>query len=143
SANRADDLLVVVATPTPPPSSLAAKDDLTGIVMASGPPSKLASAMKVATATTGPLGSLSSDSTRRAGVVVSTDVPATVAAFVGAPAPEAGSVMEVDPGAGAPFDLHERYLSYRHMSVPIQAAAALYVTVVGLLGVGALAKRDR
>jgi len=143
SATLTDDLLVVVATPTPPPSSLAAKDDLTGIVLASAPPSELAAAMKAATATTGSLGSLSSDSTRRPGVVVSSDVPATVAAFVGAPAPEAGSVIRVDRGAGAPFDLHERYLSYRRMSVPIQTAAGVYITVVGLLGVGALAKRDR
>ncbi len=59
---------------------IAAKDELPGIVVAVGAPGDLL-------ASAGPQGSLTSDSTRRDGVVVGGDVGATVEAFLGGMAP--------------------------------------------------------
>ena len=91
--------------------------------------------------------SLTSDSTRRTGVVVSEDIGATMCNLAFA---EAYAACENAGGARIdavdrppPMDLYERYLANRRMSVPIQTAAGLYVTFAGLLGVGLLAARRR
>src|SRR4029450_6724629 len=42
-----------------------------------------------------------------------------------------------------PFELHERYLAMRRMTVPVQTAAALYVVVGGLFGIALIAMRPR
>ncbi len=85
---------------------------------------------------------LTSDSTRRDGVVVTEDIGATICELVFATCETGGSVIH-RADAPPPLDLHERYLANRRMSVPIQTAAGLYVTFAGLLGVGLLAARRR
>ncbi len=138
-----DEVLVIVYTPDPSPAMLAAKDGLTGIVLATGPPHDLAVAMAGASGAA-PVRTLTSDSTRRAGVVIADDILPTLLYFVHAPAPSdlPGSVMRL-ADEPAPFDLHARYLAYRRMSVPVQAAAEIYVTVAGLYGVAMLAAGER
>jgi hypothetical protein len=42
-----------------------------------------------------------------------------------------------------PFELHERYLAMRRMTVPVQTAAALYEVVGGLFGIALIAMRRR
>jgi hypothetical protein len=42
-----------------------------------------------------------------------------------------------------PFELHERYLAMRRMTVPVQTAAALYAVVGGLFGIALIAMRRR
>jgi hypothetical protein len=71
-------------------------------------------------------------------VVAAVDVAATIRAFLGLSTGDEGSAIRVvdEP---APFGLHERYLAQRRMYVPIGTAAALYVTLVGLLAVALLA----
>jgi len=127
-AEDADRLLVVVMSRTGSAEMSAEKDELHPLVMGVGAPSELFGAE-------GDPGSLTSDTTRRDGVVTDLDVEPTVAAFLGVDAPEdaAGSPIRVvdEP---TPFDLHERYLAQRRMYVPIGTAAALYVTLAGLLG---------
>jgi hypothetical protein len=87
--------------------------------------------------------SLTSDSTRRTGVVVAEDVVPTMCSVAQEIcATGSGTVMrpvDVPP----PLDLYDRYLANRRMSVPIQTAAGLYVTFAGLLGVGLLAAHRR
>lgn len=87
--------------------------------------------------------SLTSDSTRRDGVVVAEDVVPTMCSIAQEIcATSSGTVMRpVDEPP--PLDLYDRYLANRRMSVPIQTAAGLYVTLAGLLGVGLLAARRR
>jgi hypothetical protein len=87
---------------------------------------------------------LTSDSTRRDGVVATPDVLPTMCELArtdcvtGGP----GSVMRaVD--APPPVELYDRYLASRRMSVPIQTAAGLFVTFAGVLGVALLALRRR
>lgn len=86
------------------------------------------------------LRSLTSDSTRRDGVLVSEDIGATVCDIALVLCSDTGSAIRpVD--APAPLGLYERYLANRRMSVPIQTAAGVYVTIAALLGVALLATR--
>jgi hypothetical protein len=132
-ASSADDVLAVVASTVSSPDMMAVKDDLPPIVLAEGAPSDLFPER-------GAQGSLTSDSTKREGVVADVDVTPTIAAFLGvaAPADSTGSPIEVIDGP-PPFELHERYLAQRRMYVPIGTAAGIYVTLAGLFGVAALA----
>jgi len=132
------DELAIVATPSPSPAMDRAKDELTGVVVASGPAGELADA---AEAGGSPSRTLTSDSTRRSGVVASVDVVPTIDAFLGRPVGDAATIR-TDPGP-VPLELHRRYLAERRMSVPIQTAAGIWVTVLGLLGVALVAKADR
>jgi len=131
-----DDLLLIVLgtdprdeTPTP---------HLTGIVVARGHPDELFPE-------SGDQGSLSSDSTRRDGVVIGGDVAPTVDAFL----PGGSRVWgELPPGepiriidGPPPFDLYERYLAQRRMYIPIGVAAVLYLAVAGLAAIAFLNRR--
>jgi hypothetical protein len=129
------DTLVVVAGTEPSGWMRAAKDELLPVVLARGDADELL-------ASSGRLRSLTSDSTRRSGVVVGQDVVATLTDFLGIPGGDNGSVIHVESDP-APLALHERYLAQRRMYVPVGTAAALYVTAAGLAGVGCLAARRR
>jgi len=136
-ATTAHDVIVFVASTTSSPAMGASKDLVHPLVMGSGAPALLF----------GPDGAprtLASDTTRRTGVVTDLDVRPTILRFLGRPAP--GSldglplrVVDEPP----PFELHERYLAMRRMSVPVQTAAGLYVTAGGLFGIGLIAMRRR
>jgi hypothetical protein len=89
--------------------------------MASGDPQLLLEA-------SGEPHALTSDSTRRTGVVADVDPAATVAEWLGLPS-DAGSPIETTDEP-APIDLYERYLQQRRLAVP---------TAVGSWGVMALA----
>ena len=128
-------VLVLVGSTTSSPAMVEAKDDLHPLVVAEGSASELFRREEEAR-------SLTSDSTRRSGVVTDLDVTPTIAEFFGVdpPVDSTGSTIRFssDP---APFGLHERYLAQRRMYVPVGTAAALYVTGVGLLAVAFLAGR--
>jgi hypothetical protein len=132
-ASGAESVLAIVASTVSSPEMRAANDELHPIVLAEGAPTDLFP-------DAGAQGSLTSDSTRRDGVVTDLDVVPTIAAFKGAEAPAdaAGSPIEIVEGP-PPFDLHERYLAQRRMYVPIGTTAGIYVTLAGLGGVAALA----
>jgi hypothetical protein len=131
-------LLVAVVGERPSASMRAAGDDLLPVVMAIGPPASLLHP-------DGAPNALTSDSTRRSGVIVSADVPATIDRFVGhpidgnpEPAAQRGFGIRILRTEPAPFDLHGRYLAMRRMTIPVQTTAALYVTIAGLFAVGVL-----
>ena len=84
---------------------------------------------------------LTSDSTRRAGVVADVDPAATVADWLGLPY-DAGAPME-PTDEPAPLDLYERYLQQRRLAVPAAAISWGVMLLVGLAGVVALALRHR
>ena len=92
-------------------------------------------------------GSLTSDSTRRDGVVTGGDVRATLvdrfggAGLVAETSP-VGSPIEIVQGP-PPFELHERYLAQRQMYVPVGTAAAIYLTIAGLGALAILGLGDR
>ena len=130
-------VLVFVASTRPSPEMIVAKDELHPLVLARGTSSDLF-------AERGEEGSLTSDSTRRAGVVTDLDVIPTIADFldVDPPADSTGSPIEIIEGP-PPFELHERYLAQRAMYVPIGTAGGIYLTIVGLGAIVILALGSR
>jgi hypothetical protein len=84
---------------------------------------------------------LTSDSSRRAGVVADVDPAATLADWLGLPY-DAGAPIE-RTGEPAPLDLYERYLQQRRLAVPVAAAAWGLMLLFGLAGLLALAFRRR
>lgn len=139
----AGEVLVVLASSSPSGVYEGTGDPLGGIVVAQGAPGDLSAAMRERAAAEA-AGTVTSDSTRREGVVTSLDVPETVVGFLGALVSDdsGGEVIRTISGP-PPFDLHERYLAQRRMYVPIGIAAGLYVTLVGLAAIGLLALRRR
>ena len=114
--------------------------DVGGVVVAEGAP-------KTLFPETGKQGSLTSDSTRRDGVVTGGDVRATLIDYLGrAPLVSGdvpvGSPIEIIPGP-PPFELHERYLAQRRMYVPIGTAGGIYLAIAGLGAIAALALGSR
>jgi len=130
-------VLVFVASTTPSPEMILAKDELHPLVLARGTSSDLF-------AERGEEGSLTSDSTRRSGVVTDLDVIPTIADFLGVdpPADSTGSPIEIIEGP-PPFELHERYLAQRQMYVPIGTAAGIYLAIAGLGAIAVLALGSR
>ncbi len=126
SAATTPQVLVIVLTPYPSIRMNQVKDELTPIVMAEGSPSSL---LPVA----GSLHTLTSDTTRRVGVVSNEDVAPTILAFLGAPVPAEmnGSTIRV-VDAPAPFALHARHLSDRRMWWPVQIGAAIALALLAL-----------
>lgn len=146
SAGVADDeLLVIVVGADPIASSddvgsISLGPDIGGVVVAQGTPEELFPR-------TGEQGSLTSDSTKRDGVVTGGDVRATLIDYLGraplvAGEVVAGSPIEIIPGP-PPLELHERYLAQRRMYVPIGTAGGIYLAIAGLGGIAALALGSR
>ena len=138
-----DELLLIVYSSRPSREMTGTNDELHGIVVAVGPPRALLSG-------TGDQRSLTSASTRRDGVVAGGDIWKTVDTFLGerashlvsGEAPPPGQPIEIIPGP-PPFELHERYLAQRRMYVPIGTAGAIYLAIVGLGAIAALALGNR
>jgi hypothetical protein len=128
------DVLVIVLGADLSEPSLAADG---GIVMATGELDRLFP-------DTGEQGSLTSDSTRRDGLVIGDDVRPTIDKYLRPHVTEsngsAGEPIDVIEGP-PPFELYDRYLAQRRMYVPIGTAAALYVTGAGLAAIAFLARR--
>jgi hypothetical protein len=129
------DLLVLVVGSAP---DAREGDEVAGVVLASGSPLELFPG-------TGEQGSLTSDSTRRRGIVTGGDVLATVTGYLGRAPLVAGELPPGEPirvvEGPPPLDLYERYLEQRRMYVPIGTAAALYVTGAGLVAIAFLFRR--
>ncbi|HEX6329726.1 MAG TPA: hypothetical protein VF129_00345, partial [Actinomycetota bacterium] len=120
-------VLVAVASTTLSPAMRDHKDEVHPVVLTSGPASELFPDVAQPRA-------LTSDSTRRSGVVSDLDVLATLAAAVGSPEPDAGTIIRAtdDP---APYELYERYLAQRRLSVPFGVAVVAYLCVVGAVAI--------
>ena len=126
--------LILVISASPSGASAADGDELGTVIAAWGDPNELLNA-------DGPPRALTSDSTRRPGVVADVDPAATVAEWLDLPS-EAGAPME-RTGEPAPLDLYERYLQQRRLAVPAAAASWGLMLLFGLAGVLALAFRRR
>jgi hypothetical protein len=126
--------LAMVISASPSAASAADGDELGTVIAAWGEPDELLTV-------DGEPRALTTDSTRRAGVVATEDPAATVAEWLGLPY-DAGAPIErtAEP---APLDLYDRYLQQRRLAVPIAAGAWGIVTLAGLAGVLALTFRDR
>jgi hypothetical protein len=141
-ASTAGRVLVVIASGSPSPTNASKGDTVGAVIVASGRPGAIAAAMD---ATGARPGALTSDSTRRDGVVATPDITATVSSFLGVEAPggDLGGHVIRTTAAEPPFALHERYLQQRRLYVPIGTAAFVYVVVGGLAACLALWLRRR
>ncbi len=125
-------VLMLIISVSPSAASAADGDELGTVIAAWGDPAELLEA-------TGEPLALTSDSTRRAGVVADVDPAATVAEWLDLPY-DAGAPMR-PTDEPAPLDLYERYLQQRRLAVPVAAAAWGLMLLFGLAGVLALAFR--
>jgi hypothetical protein len=127
-------ILVMVVSTSPSAASAVDGDELGTVIAAWGDPDELLGAQ-------GEPRALTSDSTRRAGVVADVDPAATVAEWLGVPH-DAGTPIE-RTGEPAPLDLYERYLQQRRLAVPAAAVSWSLMLVFGISGGLALALRRR
>lgn len=134
----AREVLVIVVAPSTSHDMDARKDELTPIVLARGDPDELFPEE-------GPLHALTSNTTRRMGVVSNEDVAPTVLRYFGlfVRAEMRGSPIRLVEGAPAPFALHARHLANRRMTVPVQAGAGVAVTLAGLVCAWLVVRRPR
>jgi hypothetical protein len=126
--------VVAVSPPTFTPAMIAAKDELSPVVLAKG----ASCAQLVAP---GAPRTITSDSTRRAGIVAQPDVPFEIDTALGRTPSLGAEIRPVD--APPPFHLLEKHLANRRMTVPIQTAAGIYVGVAGLFAALVLYFRRR
>ena len=122
-------VLTFVISMSPPAASAAEGDELGTVIMAKGDPAILLDASGASKA-------LTSDSTRRPGVVADVDPSATVANWLDLPYDEGSPIETTDQPA--PLDLYERYLQQRRLAVPIASAAWGFVVIAGIVGILAL-----
>ena len=137
-ASTATSELVLVASASPDGAAEAMGDHLGALVMATGNPHELAAAIR-AGGTGAPLRTLTSDSTRRDGVVAGPDVARTAIDFVGFDGVHdpGGAVIHV-VASSPPIGLVERYVRSKRLTVPIGTAAALFAVFGAALGIVAL-----
>lgn len=137
ATSAGSDLLVIVLSTTASGTMRAAKDEVHPIVLARGAPEELFEA-------SGSPRTLTSDSTHRVGIVSDGDVWPTIAVSRGGDPPRdaTGSRIRIVDGP-VPFELHERYLAIRRMTVPVGTAAGLYVTFGGVVALGVVLSASR
>ncbi|MFL5736372.1 MAG: hypothetical protein ACJ76P_03415 [Actinomycetota bacterium] len=126
--------VVVVTPPTLSPEMIAAKNELSPVVIARGTDC-------AELVTPGPPRTITSDSTRRTGVVAQPDVPFEILSALGRHPSIGAEIRPVDVPPS--FDLLEKHLANRRMTVPIQTAAGIYVAVAGLFAAIVLYRRRR
>jgi hypothetical protein len=129
-----DPTLLMVISTSPSAATAADGDELGTVIAAWGDPAELLEAQ-------GKPHALTSDSTRRVGVVATVDPAATVAAWLDLPYDDGAPIERT--GEPAPLELYDRYLQQRRLAVPVAAGAWGIVTLAGLAGVLALIFRDR
>jgi hypothetical protein len=121
-ASSASEVLVIFAVASASERMREQGDNVTPVLVATGHPAELFSPGDVKRG-------LTSDTTRRDGVVANMDVPATIRSFFGSPEPEVGSPIRVQ--GEAPTELHERYLDYKRVVVPT-GVVVLLITLAAL-----------
>jgi hypothetical protein len=121
--------LLMVVTPSPSSSMTRVGDEVTPLVMAEGPANEVLTPA-------GPIQALTSDTTRRDGLVANVDVAPTILQFFGIPIP---SEMDGQPirrdGHVDLFALHRLHLEQRHIRLPIQLGELGFVSLLGIIGI--------
>jgi len=110
--SAAEELLVVVAVPSPSEEMEERTGTVTPIVVARGRPVELLRG-------DGETAGLTSDSTRLGGVVSNLDVAPTILDFLGMPIPDGMDGSPILVEGEAPTALHERYVEWRRSAGPV------------------------
>jgi hypothetical protein len=125
---------MLIISVSPSAASAADGDELGAVIAAWGDPDELLDAQ-------GEPHALTSDSTRRAGVVATVDPAATVAEWLDLPYDAGAPIQTTDEPA--PLDLYERYLQQRRLAVPVAAISWIVMGLAGVAGLLALRSRNR
>ena len=131
-----DEELLVVVVGLAPTGGIAAEGP-DAVLLARGAPENL-----LALDSDIPLSTLTSDSTRRHGIVTPADIVVTVRQVTGLEEPrvEGGSPISI-VATEPPVGLYRTYLEYRELSAPVQAAVGVWELVLGVFAVWALVAR--
>ncbi|MBI4260051.1 MAG: hypothetical protein HY658_05750 [Actinobacteria bacterium] len=129
AAAAAPDVMVIVLSPGTSGDMDRRGDEVAPIVIARGDPEQFFSPVAPRP------GALTSDTTRRIGIVSNEDVAPTILSFFGIrpPAEMRGSPIVVSRGL-LPFTTHHRHLSHRRMAMPVQVAAGTGMALLVLGG---------
>lgn len=123
----ARQLLVLVVSASASGPMRARGDTVTPVVLATGTPDELRGA-------DGAPAGLTSDTTRRDGLVANVDVAPTVLDFLGSPVPGDMLGTAIRASGEPPTDLHRRYLAYRRVVTPVGVGALGFALVSLLAG---------
>jgi hypothetical protein len=139
----AEEVMVIVASPSASHDMVVAKDEVAPIVIAADAPLEV----RLFPAPGVPIRSLTSDTTHRNGLVSNEDVAPTILDFfdIATPAEMRGSPIRLQEHVAAPLVLHRVHLANRRMTVPVQVTAGLVVTLTFfvLIGLVVLKRRGR
>lgn len=124
----ASPLTVIVSFPAPSAQMRIRGDEVTPLILATGPPEEILDGG-------GAVEGLTSSSTRRAGVVANVDVAPTILVSMGIAVPDEMDGRPIRTEGGPPGDLHRRYLGARGIRFPVQ----MIILGVALAGLGASA----
>ncbi len=130
----ADDVLVIVAGAGASPAMRERGDTVDAIVLARGAPEELLDPE-------GGMAGLTSETTRRGGVVAEADVAPTVLGFLGVQAPPRmlGSPIRVE--GEPPTELHRRFLDLQEVVGPVGLAGVAFGLAVLAVGLALLSTR--
>ena len=133
--DRGPECLVVALEAAPTVAMDRIKDEVTPIVMALGDTRTMLEGR-------GPMRTLTSDTTRRVGLVSNEDVAPTVLRFFHIPIPAEmnGSPIRI-VHAPPPFRMHARHLANRRTSVPLSVAIVLAASAIGIAALWANLRR--
>lgn len=129
------NVLFLLVVPSPSPEMRRTGDEAVPIVLSYGYPED--GCLPVAVCISG----LTSDTTRRSGVVSNVDVAPTILDFLGVPIPEemTGSPIRIE--GEPPTRLHQRYLQYQRIHTPIGLLALAVAIFTILVSLGVLLAR--
>ena len=133
-----------VVSRSPSLTDVRAGDELGTLVVANGTGAQIAGVLTGGVRPGAPPPAVTSDSTRRDGVVTTSDIAVTIAELTDTAAPTSvnGAVIRATD-APAPFDLYQRYRDQRRLTVPIGVTAGLFAAIAGVFALVVLALGSR
>jgi hypothetical protein len=138
-ASRAGEILLIVSVPVQSPEMRSRRDEALPVIVLRGKPDELNFGEPGGCLPAGGCAQgLTSDTTRRDGIVSNVDVAPTILDFLGVPIPGemTGSPIRIE--GGPPTRLHQRYLQYQRLHTPISLLALAVVLFTLFASVGVL-----
>jgi hypothetical protein len=138
-ASPADEILFIASVPVRSPEMVSRRDEAPPVIVFRGNPKELNFREGfVCAPSAGCARGVTSDTTRRDGIVSNVDVAPTILDFLGLPIPEemTGSPIRIE--GEPPTRLHQRYLQYQRIHTPVGLLALAIALVTLLISVGVL-----
>lgn len=135
---------LVFVSRSPSFAGARAGDELGTLVTANGTGAQIAGALGAGVLPGAVPPALTSDSTRRDGVVTTSDIAVTIADATGTAVPSSvtGAAIRTTD-APAPFALYQRYRDQRRLTVPIGVTSGLFAAIAGVFALMVLALGSR